>query len=229
MYSMKCTHSPVLLRSSPRTCAAPAPPHQHWRRSRARPQRLRLRHAPLLPGACIFLRSLVERACCVPAARLPTCPAPCLLPAWLRHFLLPACRRSAASCTCTRPSSRAATARARGRCSRHAPRLGDRGGREAGSHPFSRPSPPPHRSPQVTTLVPSDPKKDLPRTPDGAIDYKRDFFGRPTMLTVSGQLQARPQSCLPPPHRPTHPARACRSRRTRRPCPTCTPSGRPSA
>ena len=28
----------------------------------------------------------------------------------------------------------------------------------------------------------------LPRTPDGAIDYSRDFFGKPAFLTVSGQL-----------------------------------------
>ncbi len=28
----------------------------------------------------------------------------------------------------------------------------------------------------------------LPRTPDGAIDFHEDFFGRPTFLTVSGQL-----------------------------------------
>jgi len=28
----------------------------------------------------------------------------------------------------------------------------------------------------------------LPRTPEGAIDFSQDFFGRPTYLTVSGQL-----------------------------------------
>jgi asparaginyl-tRNA synthetase len=28
----------------------------------------------------------------------------------------------------------------------------------------------------------------LPRTPEGAIDFSQDFFGRPTFLTVSGQL-----------------------------------------
>ncbi len=38
---------------------------------------------------------------------------------------------------------------------------------------------------QVTTL---DLNK-LPRTDDGAIDFKEDFFGRPTNLTVSGQLE----------------------------------------
>jgi asparaginyl-tRNA synthetase len=30
----------------------------------------------------------------------------------------------------------------------------------------------------------------VPRTEEGEIDYKKDFFGRPTNLTVSGQLQA---------------------------------------
>ncbi len=30
----------------------------------------------------------------------------------------------------------------------------------------------------------------LPRTPDGKVDYSQDFFGRPTYLTVSGQLEA---------------------------------------
>ncbi|MDR1672088.1 MAG: asparagine--tRNA ligase [Bacteroidales bacterium] len=30
---------------------------------------------------------------------------------------------------------------------------------------------------------------DLPRTPDGAVDYAQDFFGRATNLTVSGQLE----------------------------------------
>ena len=38
---------------------------------------------------------------------------------------------------------------------------------------------------QVTTL----PLNDLPRTDDGAVDYSRDFFGKPTALTVSGQLE----------------------------------------
>ncbi len=37
---------------------------------------------------------------------------------------------------------------------------------------------------QVTTLDPDD----LPRTEDGAVDYTRDFFGKRTSLTVSGQL-----------------------------------------
>ena len=38
---------------------------------------------------------------------------------------------------------------------------------------------------QVTTL----PLNDLPRTDDGAVDYSQDFFGKPTALTVSGQLE----------------------------------------
>ena len=37
---------------------------------------------------------------------------------------------------------------------------------------------------QVTTLDMNNP----PRTDDGAIDYSKDFFGKPTNLTVSGQL-----------------------------------------
>jgi asparaginyl-tRNA synthetase len=39
---------------------------------------------------------------------------------------------------------------------------------------------------RVTTL---DTKK-MPRTADGEIDYTKDFFARPTYLTVSGQLEA---------------------------------------
>lgn len=38
---------------------------------------------------------------------------------------------------------------------------------------------------QVTTL----PLNDLPRTEDGRIDFSKDFFGKPTSLTVSGQLE----------------------------------------
>lgn len=38
---------------------------------------------------------------------------------------------------------------------------------------------------RVTTLPPDNP----PRTAEGAIDYKEDFFGRATNLTVSGQLE----------------------------------------
>ena len=32
--------------------------------------------------------------------------------------------------------------------------------------------------------------RDLPRSPDGNIDWAQDFFGRPAYLTVSGQLEA---------------------------------------
>ena len=38
---------------------------------------------------------------------------------------------------------------------------------------------------QVTTL----PLDKLPKTDDGSIDYSKDFFGKPTALTVSGQLE----------------------------------------
>lgn len=38
---------------------------------------------------------------------------------------------------------------------------------------------------QVTTMN----LNDLPRTEDGAVDYTQDFFGKPTSLTVSGQLE----------------------------------------
>ncbi len=39
---------------------------------------------------------------------------------------------------------------------------------------------------RVTTFEPNN----APKTEDGAVDYKEDFFGKPTNLTVSGQLQA---------------------------------------
>ncbi len=38
---------------------------------------------------------------------------------------------------------------------------------------------------QVTTL----PLGNLPKTEDGQVDYSQDFFGKPTALTVSGQLE----------------------------------------
>ncbi len=43
----------------------------------------------------------------------------------------------------------------------------------------------------VTTLDPAA----APRTPDGAVDYAADFFGRRTALTVSGQLAAETYAC----------------------------------
>jgi asparaginyl-tRNA synthetase len=39
---------------------------------------------------------------------------------------------------------------------------------------------------RVTTLDAGDP----PRTPDGQVDFDKDFFGKPVSLTVSGQLNA---------------------------------------
>ena len=39
---------------------------------------------------------------------------------------------------------------------------------------------------RVTTLDVND----VPRTPDGKVDFEKDFFGRSTNLTVSGQLEA---------------------------------------
>jgi asparaginyl-tRNA synthetase len=44
---------------------------------------------------------------------------------------------------------------------------------------------------RVTTLDPAAP----PKAPDGSVDYSRDFFGRPTYLTVSGQLEAEAFAC----------------------------------
>ena len=38
---------------------------------------------------------------------------------------------------------------------------------------------------QVTTL----PLNNLPKNEDGTVDYSKDFFGKPTSLTVSGQLE----------------------------------------
>lgn len=35
----------------------------------------------------------------------------------------------------------------------------------------------------------------IPRRPDGSIDYTQDFFGKPSFLTVSGQLQAEMYAC----------------------------------
>lgn len=43
----------------------------------------------------------------------------------------------------------------------------------------------------VTTLDVKNPAK----TPQGAIDYSQDFFGKPTYLTVSGQLEGETYAC----------------------------------
>ncbi|MEY4064841.1 MAG: hypothetical protein RIR26_1049 [Pseudomonadota bacterium] len=41
-----------------------------------------------------------------------------------------------------------------------------------------------------TFLVTTLPLKDIPRTPAGAVDYSKDFFGAHAMLCVTGQLEA---------------------------------------
>ncbi len=43
----------------------------------------------------------------------------------------------------------------------------------------------------VTTLL----EKDVPRTKEGAVDYTKDFFGKPSFLTVSGQINVECFSC----------------------------------
>lgn len=44
---------------------------------------------------------------------------------------------------------------------------------------------------RVTTLEAEKP----PRTPEGAVDFSQDFFGRPAYLTVSGQLNGEIYAC----------------------------------
>ncbi|MDR3108816.1 MAG: asparagine--tRNA ligase [Planctomycetaceae bacterium] len=44
---------------------------------------------------------------------------------------------------------------------------------------------------QVTTLD----QTNLPHTDNGRVDYTKDFFGRPSYLTVSGQLEAETVAC----------------------------------
>ncbi len=44
---------------------------------------------------------------------------------------------------------------------------------------------------QVTTMY----LYEIPRTEDGAVDYTKDFFRKPTNLTVSGQLNAETYAC----------------------------------
>ena len=49
---------------------------------------------------------------------------------------------------------------------------------------------------QVTTLLPKDKEKPkLPLTKEGLIDYKDDFFGKASFLTVSGQLAVENYAC----------------------------------
>ncbi len=44
---------------------------------------------------------------------------------------------------------------------------------------------------QVTTLD----LNNVPKTPDGKVDFSKDFFGKPTNLTVSGQLNGETFAC----------------------------------
>ncbi len=49
---------------------------------------------------------------------------------------------------------------------------------------------------QVTTLLPKgDEKPKIPLTKEGLVDYKQDFFGKVTNLTVSGQLAVENYAC----------------------------------
>ena len=49
---------------------------------------------------------------------------------------------------------------------------------------------------QVTTLLPPPKEKcNLKLTKEGLVDYKDDFFGKPTYLTVSGQLEVENFAC----------------------------------
>ena len=48
---------------------------------------------------------------------------------------------------------------------------------------------------QVTTLDLNKELKRLPKAEGGGVDYKEDFFGKPSFLTVSGQLNAEHYAC----------------------------------
>ena len=49
---------------------------------------------------------------------------------------------------------------------------------------------------QVTTILPKPHEKGtVPTTKEGLVDYKFDFFGKPTFLTVSGQLAVENYAC----------------------------------
>jgi asparaginyl-tRNA synthetase len=47
----------------------------------------------------------------------------------------------------------------------------------------------------VTTLMPDKEKPALPLLPTGGVDFSKDFFGRRTCLTVSGQLNVETYAC----------------------------------
>lgn len=46
----------------------------------------------------------------------------------------------------------------------------------------------------VTTML-DEKVKDIPATPDGKIDYTKDFFGKHAKMTVSGQLNVETYCC----------------------------------
>ncbi len=49
---------------------------------------------------------------------------------------------------------------------------------------------------QITTILPKPHEKGtVPFTKEGLVDYKNDFFGKPTFLTVSGQLAVENYAC----------------------------------
>merc|ERR1712217_1011347 len=48
---------------------------------------------------------------------------------------------------------------------------------------------------QVTTLLQDAEKGDLPRDAAKKVDYTKDFFGKPSFLTVSGQIAVEPYCC----------------------------------
>ena len=47
----------------------------------------------------------------------------------------------------------------------------------------------------VEALKNNRPSSDLPKNKDGSIDYSQDFFGKPSYLTVSGQLNGEIMAC----------------------------------
>jgi asparaginyl-tRNA synthetase len=49
---------------------------------------------------------------------------------------------------------------------------------------------------QVTNLLPKDKEKpNVPLTKEGHVDYTKDFFGKASYLTVSGQLAVENYAC----------------------------------
>jgi asparaginyl-tRNA synthetase len=50
-------------------------------------------------------------------------------------------------------------------------------------------------APSASASPASGASRDVPRKADGAVDYSKDFFGKPSYLTVSGQLNAEIYAC----------------------------------